>query len=145
MLASDSASEAAWLHPQCPRLPYFHGNPFEFPKYFYSMTLSDPPIVSLSNFVKIGPESAEEIENKGKQCPNLPACVLSCFIVWYLRFNQVLTRVKTWVRVKILFIFLHWQQKVSHNWSIRTEPLLGVISEQGECPFRHKGAVKGKG
>ncbi len=83
-LAPSSVSEAAWLRPQCRMLPDFHGNPLEFLKYFYPMTFPDPSRVSVSNFIRIGPETAKEIENKGKKCPNLPASVLSCFIVWLL-------------------------------------------------------------
>ena len=32
-------------------------------------------------FIKIGPETAEEIGHKGEKCPRLPVSVLSLFIV----------------------------------------------------------------
>ncbi len=75
-------SEAAWVCIFHQSL-YFHGNRSKLFTSVYAMTLSDPPGITVSSFVKIGPETAEEIENKGKKCPNLPASVLSCFMVWW--------------------------------------------------------------
>ncbi len=106
-LGPSSMSEAAWVRPRCPRLPgsvldvrgclapssmseaawvrlihqspYFHSNRLEFSTSVCAKTLSDPTGVCVSNFVKIGPETAEEIGDKGEKCPRLPVSVPSLF------------------------------------------------------------------
>ena len=57
----------------------FHGNQLEFFNSVFAKTHSDPPGVSVPNFVKIGPETTEEIGHKGEKCPRLPVSVLSLF------------------------------------------------------------------
>ncbi len=48
---------------------------------YHQKMLSDPPRVFVPNFVKICPETTEEMGDKSEKCPRLPVSILSLFIV----------------------------------------------------------------
>ncbi len=49
----------------------FHGNRLEFCKSDFAMTMLSAPFgISMPDLVKISPEAAEEIADKGKKCPS---------------------------------------------------------------------------
>ncbi len=97
-LCPSQTSEAACVRSKRPRLPVsvpnvrgclcpsfhlspdFHGNRSKISNSVCAKTLSDRPGVRVPNFVKIGPETAEEIGDKGVKCPRLPVYLKEEFL-----------------------------------------------------------------